>query len=200
MNYLVIEGYKEAADKFGAETGICYPYDSETLAERIKIRECIEAGQMQRAIHLINNLHPELIDNNRPIAFHLQQQQLIELIRDKRLEEALTFAQESLCEYGERNELIQDELERTMALLAFDEPSESPFGDLLQPVQRQRLACEVNSAILEYEHVESTAKLNTLIKMLLWSQDLLDKKGVAYPKMSDLGNARVDEVNHGAHS
>ena len=121
------------------------------------------------------------------------------MIREKRLEEALTFAQENLCEYGENNELIQDELERTMALLAFDEPNESPFSDLLQSVQRQRLASELNSAILEYEHVESTAKLNTLIKMLLWSQDLLDKKGVAYPRMSDLANARVEDVHNTAH-
>ena len=72
MNYLVTEGFKEAADKFGTETGIHYPYDSDTLAERIKIRECIESGQMQRAVHLINNLHPDLIDSNRLIAFHLQ--------------------------------------------------------------------------------------------------------------------------------
>ena len=82
-----------------------------------------------------------------------------------------------------------------MALLAFENPNDSPFSDLLQSVQRQRLASEVNSAILEFENLESNAKLNTLIKMLLWSQDLLDKKSVVYPKMSDLGNARIDDVN-----
>lgn len=72
MNYLVTEGFKEAADKFGVETGISYPYDSESLNERIKIREAIEAGHIEIAINLINNLHPELIDNNRYLAFHLQ--------------------------------------------------------------------------------------------------------------------------------
>jgi len=49
-----------------------YPYDSESLNERIKIRESIESGRIERAISLINNLHPELIDNNRLLAFHLQ--------------------------------------------------------------------------------------------------------------------------------
>jgi hypothetical protein len=66
------EGFKEAADKFGLETGICYPYDSESLNERIKIREAIENGRIEQSISLINNLHPELIDNNRFLAFHLQ--------------------------------------------------------------------------------------------------------------------------------
>ncbi len=117
---------------------------------------------------------------------------MIELIRTKRLEDALTFAQDHLCEYGENNEQIQEELERTMALLAFELPDESPFSDLLQPLQRQRLASEVNSAILESENFEANSKLNVLIKMLIWSQDLLDKRSVAYPKMTDIANARVE--------
>lgn len=195
MNYLVTEGFKEAADKFGTETGICYPYDLEPLDERIKIREAIEIGDIEKAVNNINSLHPELIDTNRQLAFHLRQQQLIELIRERRLEDALLFAQNHLCEYGENNPQIQEELERTMALLAFENPNDSPFCDLLLPVQRQRLSGEVNSAILEFENMESNAKLTVLIKMLLWSQDLLDKRAVCYPKMLDLANARVEDVN-----
>lgn len=195
MNYLVTEGFKEAADKFGVETGINYAYDSESLNERIKIRDAIEKGRIENSINLINNLHPDLIDNNRYLAFHLQQQQLIELIRERKLEDALLFAQNHLCEYGENNVKIQEELERTMALLAFENPNDSPFSDLLQSVQRQRLASEVNSFILEYENLESTAKLNVLVRMLLWSQDLLDKRSIAYPKITDLGNAKIEDVN-----
>ena len=66
------EGFKEAADKFKTETGIYYQYDSDSLNERIKIRESIENGFIEQAIVLINNLHPELMDNNRTLAFHLQ--------------------------------------------------------------------------------------------------------------------------------
>ena len=66
------EGFKEAADKFGNETGICYPYDMESLDERIKIREAIELGKIEKAISYINSLHPELIDTNRQLAFHLR--------------------------------------------------------------------------------------------------------------------------------
>lgn len=195
MNYLVTEGFKEAAEKFGIETGICYAYDLESLNERIKIRESLEVGNIEKAINNINSLHPELIDTNRPLAFHLRQQQLIELIRERRLEDALLFAQDHLCEYGENNEPIQEELERTMALLAFENPNDSPFSELLLPVQRQHLSGEVNSAILEFENLESKSKLNVLIKMLMWSQELLDKRAVCYPKMIDLANARLEEAN-----
>lgn len=38
--------------------------------------------------------------------------------------------------------------ERTVALLAFSEPSTSPVGDLLGVAQRQKTASELNAAIL----------------------------------------------------
>lgn len=69
----------------------------------------------------------------------LQQQQLIELIREKNVEAALEFAQTQLAERGEENPEILSELERTLALLAFENPESSPFGELLHPSQRQKV-------------------------------------------------------------
>lgn len=68
-----------------------------------------------------------------------QQLHLIELIRANRLEEALHFAQEQLSEAGESDPSALAELERTLALLAFEEPLASPFSDLLQPTHRQKV-------------------------------------------------------------
>lgn len=64
---------------------------------------------------------------------------MIELIRNNLIEEALTFAQSHLCEAGESNTAVLSELERTIALLAFEDPVNSPFGDLLQPAHRQKV-------------------------------------------------------------
>lgn len=68
----VAEGFKEAAEKFRMESGIEPSVDLETLDERIKIREMLLKGQIQEAIALINSLHPELLDTNRYLYFHLQ--------------------------------------------------------------------------------------------------------------------------------
>ncbi|XP_056279371.1 glucose-induced degradation protein 8-A homolog isoform X3 [Pseudoliparis swirei] len=138
MNYLVTEGFKEAAEKFRMESGIEPSVDLDSLDERIKIREMILKGQIQEAIALINSLHPELLDNNRYLYFHLQQQHLIELIRLRETESALEFAQTQLAEQGEESRDCLTEMERTLALLAFDTPEESPFGDLLNMMQRQK--------------------------------------------------------------
>lgn len=68
-----------------------------------------------------------------------QQQHLIELIREGNVEGALEYAQTHLAERGEENPEILSELERTLALLAFEEPEKSPFGDLLHLCQRQKV-------------------------------------------------------------
>ncbi|KRT82546.1 hypothetical protein AMK59_3467, partial [Oryctes borbonicus] len=156
MNYLVTEGFKEAAEKFQQESGICPPVELNSLDDRIRIREAIISGRMQEATALINQLHPELLDNDRYLYFHLQQLHLIELIRNNRVEEALAFAQSHLGEAGEDDPSVLSELERTIALLAFEDPLSSPFGDLLLPAHRQKIAGEVNAAILKMEHQEST--------------------------------------------
>lgn len=69
---VISEGFKEAAEKFRMESGIEPSVDLETLDERIKIREMLLKGQIQEAIALINSLHPELLDTNRYLYFHLQ--------------------------------------------------------------------------------------------------------------------------------
>ena len=71
--------------------------------------------------------------------FCLQQQKLIELIREKNVELALEYAQSHLAERVEENPEVLSELERTLALLAFEEPETSPFGELLHPSQRQKV-------------------------------------------------------------
>ena len=81
MNYLVTEGFKEAAEKFQAESGVEPSVDLSTLDNRILIREAVQNGKIQESIHLVNTLHPELLDNDRYLYFHLQQLHLIELIR-----------------------------------------------------------------------------------------------------------------------
>lgn len=68
-----------------------------------------------------------------------QQLHLLELIRENKIEEALHFAQEQLSESGQSDPDILNELERTMALLAFGEPMNSPFGDLLNQAHRQKV-------------------------------------------------------------
>ncbi|XP_005096701.1 glucose-induced degradation protein 8 homolog [Aplysia californica] len=190
MNYLVTEGFKEAAEKFSAESGISPTVNLDTLDDRIRIREAILEGRVMEAISLINSLYPELLDSDRYLYFRLQQQELIELIKAKELESALDFAQTRLSERVEENPNVLPELEKTLALLAFDDPESSPFGELLHPSQRQKVASEVNSAILE---TDSTPRLANLLKLLLWAQEELDKRKVCFPHMTNIAEGIISD-------
>lgn len=58
---------------------------------------------------LIDNLivFLKILDTNPQLFFHLQQQRMIELIRNGKVEAALEFAQEELAPRGEENVIIQ---------------------------------------------------------------------------------------------
>lgn len=118
----------------------------------------------------------------------LQQQHLIELIRLRETESALEFAQTQLAEQGEESRECLTEMERTLALLAFDNPEESPFGDLLNMMQRQkvdaslmtRLNCYFVSLHCFISWFESRKKWETWEAILgsfhTWSSVHLEKK------------------------
>ncbi|KAJ8325614.1 hypothetical protein BDV3_001148 [Batrachochytrium dendrobatidis] len=191
MNYLVIEGYKDAAEKFSVESGLAPAVDLMTVEDRMNIRNDIQNGNIEAAIERVNDLDPEILDTNPKLFFHLQQQKLIELIRNNKITEAIEFAQEELAPRGEENPEFLNELERTMALLAFEDTYKSPVGDLLNHSQRQKTASELNAAILTTQCQEKDPKLPSLLKMLVWAQNQLDEK-VVYPKIKDLVTAEFE--------
>jgi len=69
---VLVEGFKEAAEKFEQEAGISSPLKLNTLGNRIKVIEAVQSGKMQEAITLINQLYPGLLDDDRDLYFHLQ--------------------------------------------------------------------------------------------------------------------------------
>lgn len=85
FHWTLTEGFKEAAEKFQAEAGVEPSISLSTLDNRIIIREAVQNGRIQEATHLVNKLHPWLLDNDRYLYFHLQQLHLIELIRSVNL-------------------------------------------------------------------------------------------------------------------
>ena len=40
------------------------------------------SGSIQEAVELVNDVDPEILDTNSTLFFHLQQQQLLELIKE----------------------------------------------------------------------------------------------------------------------
>ncbi|KAK1309094.1 hypothetical protein QJS10_CPA09g01441 [Acorus calamus] len=148
MNFLVTEGYVEAAEKFRMESGTEPDIDLATITDRMAVKKAVQCGNVKDAIEKVNDLNPE--------------------------------------------QAFLEELEKTVALLAFEDASSCPFGELLHISQRLKTASEVNAAILTSQSHEKDPKLPSLLKMLIWVQNQLDEKAT-YPRINDLSTAVLED-------
>jgi glucose-induced degradation protein 8 len=131
-----------------------------------------------------NNTFMQILDTNPALYFRLQQQKLIEYIRQGKVADALEFAQAELAPRGEESPEFLAELEKTMALLAFESSPAAPQSilELLSPAQRLKTAGEVNAAILESLSQGKDAKLIGLLKLLCWGETVLEERA-DFPKV-----------------
>lgn len=60
LNYLIIEGYMDAAEKFAEESGLQPTVELASIRDRMVIRGAIQSGNIDEAIERINDLDPEV--------------------------------------------------------------------------------------------------------------------------------------------
>lgn len=161
MNFLVIEGYQDVAEKFQTEASIQPEIPLDSIATRMSIRKFISAGSIEEAIQTINSINPAILETNPDLLFRLQQQRLIELIRSGDIEESLIFAREVLAPVALQNPAHLVEMEQIMSLLAFRDVSNSPLKHLVSMQHRQQLAGKINEAILAAQCHNKGNKIST---------------------------------------
>lgn len=222
LDYLLVEGFSDAAISFARETGQPADIDQIQIQERMEIREAVEEGRVEEAVRRVNELDPEILDTNPPLLFHLHLLRLIELIRLDSLEAALEFATHELAPRGAQHPEFLADLERTMALLAFpdlakyaddahsvqptdkdtlalfQDPSFSPITNLMKKSQRIKIAKELNAAILESQGCGMENKLSGLVRLMSWGEEKLEKSGIGLPvEERDKGRKWADEILSG---
>ncbi|KAL9127352.1 MAG: hypothetical protein Q9217_003766 [Psora testacea] len=195
MDYLVSHGYPLAAQKFAAEANMQTVPDVDLITQRVEIREAIHSGDIQSAIERINELNPQLLDQDSALHFALLRLQLVELIRKATATDngditpALNFATTHLAPRAPTNPEFLADLERTMALLIF--PAENltpPLAEILQPSLRQEVAKRVNEALLRSNGERAKATLYDLISHRAWAhQKAQQMRKDSLPDHIDLG-------------
>mmetsp|Transcript_29236 Transcript_29236/g.93522 ORF Transcript_29236/g.93522 Transcript_29236/m.93522 type:complete len:114 (+) Transcript_29236:182-523(+) len=61
MNFLLTEGYVEAARTFERESGTSPGVDLESITDRMEIRRAVQSGNVDDAIERVNDLNPEIV-------------------------------------------------------------------------------------------------------------------------------------------
>lgn len=195
MDYLVTNGYPAAAKKFAVEANIQPKADADTIQSRVEIRTAIHSGNILNAIERINELNPQVLDENPALHFALLRLQLVELIRtctagdgDGDIGPALEFATSHLAPRAPTNPQFLEDLERTLALLIFPSDNLTPsLAPLLHPDLRKDIATRVNEAILESQGARKEARLRNLVKLRAWSEQKSREAKKDIPDTLDIG-------------
>ncbi|PYI17173.1 hypothetical protein BO99DRAFT_444840 [Aspergillus violaceofuscus CBS 115571] len=206
MDYLITNGYPAAAKKFALEANIQPRADIEAIQERVEIRTAIHSGNIQTAIEKINELNPQILDENPPLHFALLRLQLVELIRlctstpDGDISPALEFATSQLAPRAPTNPQFLEDLERTLALLIFPSDNLSPsLAPLLQPELRKDIANRVNEAILQTQGDCKEARLRNLVKLRAWAENKAREAKKDIPDKLSLGLGDSNSSSSSTH-
>ncbi|CAK3923483.1 related to motif-containing [Lecanosticta acicola] len=208
MDYLVSEGYPGAAQKFAQETNISSHSEAmDSIRERVHIRNAIHRGDIEDAIELINELDPEILDVNHLLHFSILQLQLIEIIRtisnkpggspqSGDFRPALEFATNQLSPRAPTDYKYQQALERTMALMIYPaDKMPTEFKELLDLKLREKVANNVNKAILESRGQRSEAKIRQLVRARAWAEMQARDAKVDLPSQIPIGLDAPDDAS-----
>lgn len=183
INYLISEGYYNAAEQFSKESSTELHLDT-SLQARNQIRIAIISGEIDKSIQLINDLDSNLLQSQPALLFALRLQKLVSYIRENKISEALAYGQEVLAPTAQGNSELLNELEKALSLLAFNDVQESPLAEICSSAYKLKIASEVNAAILKSKGGnEETTSLSQAFKVLEWTQKKLDK-AVSFPKIA----------------
>jgi len=202
MDYLLSEGYPDAAQKFASEANIDPQPNTETIEARVAIRNAILAGNIEAAIERINDVNPEILDTDAQLHFSLLRLQLIEIIRrgDKNSKDdllaAVHFANKQLAPRAKGHPQFIEDLERGMALLIFPSESLPPaLKTLLDPSLRLSLATQVNRAILHNQGEQTEAQIRDLVKLRQWAEQKCRETKKSIPPTLSLGLDQIDDMD-----
>ena len=174
MDYLIHQGFSEAAEQFQKESSLQISPDL-ILEIRNQIRLAIISGEIDSAISMITDLNPSLFISHPDLLFALQLQKLVTYIKENKISEALAYGQEVLAPTAQGNLNLLAELEKTLSLLAFTDITQSPLAEISTPMYRLKIASDINAAIFKAQGLAANPKLAKVLQVLQWSQKTVEK-------------------------
>ncbi|XP_068143940.1 glucose-induced degradation protein 8-A homolog [Drosophila tropicalis] len=181
MNYLVREAYKETAQRYVIEAGIGKHPQLDSVEDRLLIRNAVRAGRVQYAMEVAKKLYPRLFETDNYMYFHMQQMQLIELIRERKADQSSVQKNPNFPMQGHQHHQRLESIceDRTLALLPkekFDESRKRQQEELFPGLEN----CE--------------PKMMFLIKLILWAQNQLEDVGFIDYERLELEGEHLDEL------
>jgi len=169
LTYLIHHCYADTAQAFIEACNIDAQEGKRLMNgihERSQILSLVRQGQVEKALALTDKLFPELLAKRPNVRFKLLCQQFIELIRHRKKEEALDFAQKEWSPYAVEESAFSEELQDVFALIAYEDPESSPVASYMQEAYKEQVVSTLNSAMLEHLNLPSEAPMEVILRHL----------------------------------
>mmetsp|Transcript_30227 Transcript_30227/g.58079 ORF Transcript_30227/g.58079 Transcript_30227/m.58079 type:complete len:244 (+) Transcript_30227:218-949(+) len=157
-------------------------------------------GNVHQAVELTNKCAPGMLSSFEDVHFDLLTIHFAQLVKKENALEALRFARTELSPFAAKastadiKDAILDKLQDLVTLLAYEDPSASPVGELLTEEYRRCVAEKVNRSLLLYTHRPSQAPLERLLQhTIVARQELANVRSHSSPPSFNL---REDVKHH----
>ena len=137
MNYLVLQGHREAAESFAGESATCVGADLETVGHRRRILAAVHSGDIAAAEQRADELVPGVLAGDADPLRRAAAATHRADSRGRRRRVARFRVRRARASRGGEPRFLP-ELERTMMLLAARDCRQSPEAGLLEAAQRGR--------------------------------------------------------------
>jgi hypothetical protein len=187
MNFLMVEGHKDAAIAFEDEANIDIG-DQGIMEFRDTLKNLIFSDQIDRAVELLKCHDENFFDGpNEDLLFELGVQKFISFLNRNEFLQATVWASENLRPLADGNKLRTNLLEKAMTLVAWDLDclENFPYSEFREGARKAKVAGIVNEVLLKRNKISPEPKLTTLVKVMKWFQGMLASKNFSFPKMGD---------------
>ena len=207
MDFLLTEGYAAAAETFAEEAPSFEPFQAPYYVNlREDIRTDIFSGRVEEARSHALDWNVTFVYQDPLVELLFQRQQLFELLRAGKEDEALVYAQENMgpflykhaidAETGQvredaKSKEMNEIFEQTMAIFAFD-PTQKPANEAAKTVlemigdlEKVKTARRLNELAMEVDKQRGKGKIDDMIKWATWLQKELKERNIPVVELRD---------------
>lgn len=172
LNYLVSEGYENAASTFASESGLDLgERNSELIKVKDRVRMALKVKDVSQVITALNEFNSELLLNNPELGLRLHLVTFCDLVQKEKFDDALEFIREKAEPFLEAGQYV-DLIDEHMMLLVCKDIAKSPSAHLLSESRLLDLNTRINKELNE----RMDAELIVLMKLTKWMETRLNQK------------------------
>ncbi|CRG95075.1 RanBPM and CLTH-like protein, putative [Plasmodium gallinaceum] len=193
MNYFCVHRMYDVANEFKKEANVKPDMPIDTVKTRYLIQSEIMNNKIEKAIEHINNLDQGILKKHKDIIFFLKKQQLLKLILNNNINEAIVYSQQELAPYVKEKPSLINEIDDVMMLMAYQDLNSEEAKKLIQKIEKKKNTLKrIDDIILSYYNVDKST-LEYIVKNVFFTQNILSSKyPCSIPKLKNLKTGYIE--------